>query len=51
MAVEMIALAVTTPFFMPRLPWWALQGCLFFLFTFSYAQARRVYPKWWPRRA
>jgi hypothetical protein len=33
------------------LPFWVLQGCLSFLFTFCYFQARRAYPKWWPQRA
>jgi len=34
-----------------RLPFWVLEACLSFLFTFSYFQARRAYPKWWSQRA
>ena len=37
--------------FTARLPFWVLQGFLSFLFTFSYFQARRAYPKWWSQRA
>jgi len=36
--------------FLARLPFWVLLGCLSFLFAFSYIQARRVRPKWWPQR-
>jgi hypothetical protein len=34
-----------------RLPFWVLQACLSFLFTFSYLQTQRAYPKWWSQRA
>jgi hypothetical protein len=37
--------------FTARLPFWILQACFSFLFTFNYLQARRAYPKWWSQRA
>ena len=50
-AAEIYAVVFTGLSFTARLPFWILQGGLSLLFTFSYFQARRIYPKWWSLRA
>ena len=50
-AAEIYAVVFTGLSFTARLPFWILQGGLSLLFTFSYVQARRIYPKWWSQRA
>jgi len=50
-AAEIYAVVFTGLSFTARLPFWILQGGLSLLFTFTYFQARRIYPKWWSQRA
>ena len=50
-AAEISALVFTGLFFNARLLFSTLQGGLSLLCAFSYLQARRAHPKWWPQRA
>ena len=50
-AAEIFAFVVRGLFFNARLLFWTLQGGLSLLCAFSYLQARRAHPKWWPQRA
>ena len=49
-AAEIAAALSTGISLVDRLPFWLLQGFLFFLFIFSYLQSRHPHPKWWSHR-
>jgi hypothetical protein len=50
MGAEIFAILFIGLSFTARLPFWFLQGALFFLFIFAYSKARHSYAKWWTQR-